>query len=126
VYKVNVNSKSGYSFRVKAANYAFDVDASGKAITPPDTLLAGLGTCIGVYIRKYAEGAKLDLGEFDINVEADFSSEKPVSFKKIKVNIDLKNVRLEDKRKNALLAFVKNCPVSNTLKANPDIDVRIL
>lgn len=126
MYRVDIVNSRDYVFNVKSKDYEFVVDTKGAGVTPPDTLLASLGSCIGVYIRKYAEGAKLTLGEFALSVEADFSKEQPVCFRSINVSIDLKGAALDERRKIALLEFIKNCPVHNTLKLNPQIEVGIL
>ena len=125
MYRVDIVNIRDYVFRVKSKDYEFAVDTKGAGVTPPDTLLASLGSCIGVYIRKYAEGTKLSLGEFSLSVEADFSKEQPVCFRKINVKVDLKGAIPDERRRNALLEFIKNCPVHNTLKLNPQIEVGI-
>lgn len=125
MYDVNIINAGDYSFNVKSKDYEFIVDVKGKGITPPDTLLASLGTCIGIYVRKYSEGAKLTLPEFVINVAGELSKEPPFCFRKINVNLDLKGVMLDERRQRALHEFVKNCPVHNTLKNNPEIEIEI-
>lgn len=125
MYHVDITSSQGESFKVRSKDYEFIADIKGAGITPPDILLAGLGTCIGVYIRKYAQGAKLALGEFVISVYADFSQEAPVCFRKINVNIDLKGMELDERRAKAMLEFIKNCPVHNTLKSDPEVEIKI-
>lgn len=126
MYQVKVSNPGDYSFSVQSGDYQFNVDTKGeKGIRPPDALLASLGACIGVYIRKYAEGGKLALSEFNIDVRAEFSKESPVCFKKIEVLIDLKDNKLEERRLKSLLGFIKNCPVHNTLMSNPEIDLKI-
>lgn len=129
MYKVDIESnvESGApAFTVKSAGYEFFIDTKGKGITPPDALLASLGSCIGVYMRKYAHGAGLDLDKFGIIVEAEFCQDSPVRFKSINVSIDLKGNVVDERRKKAFLEFVKNCPVHNTLKNNPNVEVKIL
>lgn len=126
MYKVEITNALDSSFSVRSGDYEFSIDTKGKAIAPPAALLASLGTCLGVYIRKYAQTAKLDLGNFRINVEADFSRESPVCFRDIKVRIDLGNRGVDENRKKALLIFISNCPVHNTLKVSPHINVEIV
>ena len=125
MYHVDIVNAGKYSFKVKSKDYEFLVDTKGKWITPPDTLLASLGTCVGVYLRKYAEGVKLMLPEFSISVDADFSKEAPVYFRKINVSVDLKGMQLDDRRLKAMLEFIKNCPVHNTIKNNPEVEIKI-
>jgi len=125
-YHVDVVNSGSSSFEVKSKDGQFTVDTDGKGMTPPDTLLAGLGTCFGVYVRKYCEGAKIPLNGFSISVDADFAKERPVCFRQIRISVDLLGVTLDERRKASLLEFVKNCPVHNTLKNNPDVAVNIL
>jgi len=125
MYQVEVNHEKDYTFAIRSKDYQFKVDTKGNGITPPDTLLASLGSCIGVYVRKYADGAKLAIENFSITVTADFSQEPPACFREIKVRLDLKAAQLDERRKKALLEFIKNCPVHHTLAANPAIDISI-
>jgi len=125
MYHVDVTNTGDSKFRVTSADGEFTVDTKGGGITPPDTLLASVGSCIGVYIRKYCEGARLPVTGFSIAVDADFTKEPPFRFKDIKVSIDLKGATLDGRRKKAILEFVKNCPVHNTVKSNPDFTVEI-
>ncbi|MBU1998183.1 MAG: OsmC family protein [Candidatus Omnitrophica bacterium] len=126
MYHVDIINNGNSSFQVKSKDYELVVDTKGKGITPPDTLLAGLGACIGVYIRKYAEGAKLNIEQFSLSVDAEFSKEPPVCFKEIRVSVDLKGFQLEERREKAFLEFVKNCPMHSTLKENPLVEIKIL
>jgi len=127
MYRVEVKHIKDYAFQAKSGGQEFSIDAKAKdGISPPDVLLASLGSCLGVYIRKYAEGAKLALENFSITVEAEFSKEPPMCFKMINVSLDLKGAALDERRKSALLEFIKNCPVHNTLKGNPAVEVKII
>jgi len=125
-YHVDIVNSGSSSFDVKSKEGQFTVDTGGNGMTPPDLLLAGLGTCFGVYIRKYCEGAKIPLAGFSISVDADFEKEKPVCFRQIRISADLGGITLDERRRASLLEFVKNCPVHNTLKNNPDVIVNIL
>lgn len=126
MYRVEITSNPDSSFQVKSADYEFVIGTKGKGITPPDTLLASLGSCIGVYIRKYCSGSKSAIDNFIITVEAEIPKEPPFVFRDINVSLDLKGTQLDEQKKQALLAFIKNCPIHNTLKANPVINVKIL
>jgi uncharacterized OsmC-like protein len=39
------------------------------------------------------------------------------------VAIDLKGLQLDERRRDAFLRFIKNCPVHNTLKGSPLIEI---
>jgi len=126
MYKIEVTHKQDLAFSVKVGESEFPVDAKGKGLTPLDALLAGLGSCVGVYIRKYAEGSKLNLENFKVNVYAELSKESPLCFRQINVDIDLKSCSIDERRQKALIEFIKNCPVHNTLKTNPLIEIKLI
>ncbi|MDP1852918.1 MAG: OsmC family protein [Candidatus Omnitrophota bacterium] len=126
MYRVEILNQDGASFKVRSEGCEFIISSGGKAITPPAALLASLGSCIGVYARKYLEGAGIASSGFNIAIEAEFSKEKPVCFAVIDVTVDLKGVLFDERRKDAFLSFVKNCPVHNTLRANPEIKIKII
>jgi uncharacterized OsmC-like protein len=125
MYKVQITHNQDMAFTVKAGQSEFIIDAQGQGLTPLDALLAGLGSCIGVYIRKYAQGSKLELKNFKLNVSGGLCSQSPFSFKLINVEIDLKDCALDERRQKALLEFIKNCPAHNTLKGNPVIEFKL-
>lgn len=126
MYRVEVTGNPDSSFKVKSVDYEFTIGLKGKSISPPDTLLAGLASCVGVYIRKYCEGSGLKLENFSVTAEAEFCQDKPVGFKAINVSVDLKGASLDERRKNALLEFIKNCPVHNTLHMDPEVNIKII
>lgn len=126
MYLVEISNREKYVFNVSSGEHQLVIDAKGgNGIKPLDALLASLGSCIGVYIRKYAESAKLEIPEFSIKVEADFGQEKPICFRKIDVNIDLKGANIDERRQKAIHEFVKNCPVHNTFKVDPEVTIKI-
>ncbi len=125
MYHVEVVNEGGSTFNVKSKDHELVVDTKGGGMTPPDVLLASLGSCIGVYVRKYAEGAKLALSGFRVDVSAELSKDAPVSFRAINVSINIAGAALDDRRKRALLDFIKNCPIHNTLKDPPEVDINI-
>jgi len=125
MYKVDISSADGQAFDISEGTGSFRVDPQGGGLTPPGALLAGLGSCTGVYIRKYAAGAKLAIGGFDISVSADLSADAPHRFSHIAVAISFRGAALDDRRKAALAAFLRNCPVHNTLTGTPSISLLI-
>lgn len=125
MYSVKISNHRDSTFEVKSKDYEFTIDTEGKGVTPPDALLASLGSCIGVYIRKYCSGTNLDIKEFEISVNGELSKDKPISFRKIFISIDLKGLALDELRKKSLLRFAMNCPIHNTIKGNPNIDVEM-
>jgi len=125
MYEVSVTNRGSSVFEVESKDYKFSIDTRGQGISPPAALLASLGSCVGVYLRKYCESAQLESNAFKIKVSADFGQEKPVGFRKINVSIDLEGTQIEESRKKALLDFIKKCPIHNTLSINPEVIISI-
>ncbi len=125
MYHVEVKNSGDSKLMVKTKECEFTIDTKGEGCTPPDTLLASLASCIGVYIRKYAEGSKIAIPEFTVTAEGELSKESPISFRLIDVSIDLKETKIDDRRRKVLQSFIENCPVHNTLKHNPEIRMTI-
>lgn len=126
MYQLEITHEHDLAFTAEIGREKLLIDAKGNGVTPLHALLAGVGSCVGVYIRKYCAGAKLNLENFKIKVYADLSPQPPASFRLIKVDINLAGCLLDERRQKAILDFIKNCPVHNTLKGNPDIEFRIL
>lgn len=126
MYSVEVTNGPGSTLIAKSKDAQILIGLDGKSITPPDCLLASLGACVGVYIRKYAQGAKLHLENFSIKVSGQFPQEPPACFREINIDIDLKGANLDERRIKALTEFIKNCPVHNSLEVKPLIQMQIL
>ncbi|MBU1148369.1 MAG: OsmC family protein [Candidatus Omnitrophica bacterium] len=126
MYNVSIVNSGSSDFQVLSEGQGFKLDTKGSGASPSAAFLASLGACIGVYLRKYFHGAKIESKGFDIKVEADFEKEPRYHFQEINVSIDLKGLELEERRKQALLRFVENCPVHNTIKSNPDVKIKIV
>jgi len=125
MYQATVTHNKELNFTACANKAELIIDAKSDGFTPLDALLAGLASCIGVYIRKYAEGAKLDLNNFKVKASAELSKEAPLCFKYIAVDIDLNGACLDQRRVDALLNFIKNSPAHGTFKNNPLIEFKL-
>ncbi|MCX5748967.1 MAG: OsmC family protein [Candidatus Saganbacteria bacterium] len=126
MYKVKVKNNGGMVFTAKSEHGEIKIDAEGKAIEPLETLLAALGSCTGFYIRKYAQSANIRMDMFTLDLEAELAKGFPSYFKKIKMSIDLNGAVLSDLQKTAMMEFIKNCPVLNTLDNEPAVETVLL
>ncbi|MCB4790890.1 MAG: OsmC family protein [Elusimicrobia bacterium] len=125
MYKVKLENKGDSKYYVTSKDYKFTIDTEGSGITPLDTFLSGLGACVGVYTRYYSAKNPLPFKEFSVEVEAELTKAKPVHFDKINVTITPNGGALEESVRTKLIEFIKNCPAHNTLKNNPEIDIKI-
>ena len=123
MYKVQITH---FNFTAQCSNHQIVIDAQDKkGITPSDLFLASLGSCLGVYIRKYIKNTHINLEGFTITVQSEFCTENPIHFKAINIYIDLKKPDIDEKRKESILRFIKNCPLHHTLKMNSDIHIAL-
>ena len=125
MYHVDIINAGDSSFKVKAKEHEFVIDTKGKGMMPPEAFLASLGSCLGVYLRKYADNRNLEIPGFGISVDAELSKEDPACFRRIDVAIDLKGTPLDEQTIKSILEFVKKCPLHNTLKNDPEMEIKI-
>ena len=126
MYKVDISCKEDSVFDVTSGGAKMTIDLSEKNLGPLPTLLAALGSCVGVFLRRYADNMKLPVKEFSISVEAELEKTPVMSFKKINVSVDLKGAQLDEAKREGLLRFIQNCPVRNTILGNPEISTKLL
>ncbi len=126
MYKVDISCKEGSVFDVTSGEAKSTIDMAEKEnLGPLPTLLAALGSCMGVFLRRYADNMKLPIKEFSISVAAEIEKTPVMCFKKIDVSIDLKGAPLDQAKKDGIMRFINNCPVHNTLHGNPEINAEL-
>jgi len=126
-YKVELIRKGDSFMNVKTKAGEFTIDLDGKEYPAPlEVLLASLGACMSFYIRKFINSLNIPFDIFKVQVDADLILEGGYKFKKINVSIDTDGAVLDDAKKLSLIQFVKNCPVHNTLRSQPEIEVNVL
>lgn len=128
MYEVNVSQDGSFRYKVRAGDYEIKIDfpkdgRPAEGVNPPDLLLASLGSCMAVYLERYLAGAKIRFQGFNLDVKSDICKDSPHYLKNIEVRIGLKGADLDGKRKTALLEFIRNCPVHNTLLNGPKINI---
>ena len=125
MYHVDVSCKEGSVFNVTSGAAKMTVDLTEKNFGPLPTLLAALGSCVGVFLRRYAEDMKLPIKEFSVSVDAELVKAPQMIFKEISVSIDLKGAQIDEAKKEGLIRFVQHCPVGNTLRGTPAVNVKL-
>lgn len=130
MYEVDVAFQSSSKYKVTSLNHEVNIDfpkpdGSIDGITPPALLLAAVGSCLAVYLERYLNGAKIKFEDFSIKVKSDICKESPHYLKVIDIKLSLKGAELDNRRKEALVEFVKNCPVHNTLVYKPTVTITL-
>ena len=116
-FKVSMNGNDMHvALEEKAAQTNADV-------TPLDLFVASLAACAGVFGVRYLETAKLNAEGFEISVNWDYSEDK-TRIGRIDLDIKLPNTELGG-RKKAFFSAVDQCIVRNTIRQNPEINIKV-
>ena len=88
--------------------------------TPPELLLASLGSCAGHYAVEYLQTRSLSAADLEIRVSAakDTSPARLASFR-IEVNVP----GIDERHQQGLFRAVKTCLIHNTLLTGPTLEV---
>lgn len=124
--KVKVEYQDGEKFVSLVRKHKIIIDqpeskgGTDTGMNPLEIFLSSLGACVAVYAKRYCCSANIDTKGLSVEVESDLNQDAPLRLTPIKVKINLSQDL--GPRKSALLNFVKNCPIHNTLKYNSEIE----
>ena len=92
-------------------------------MTPPELLLASLGTCAGFYAAQYLRVHKLPADDLVVRVQAQKDSQ-PARLGSFHIDVECRSA--EDPRHHeGLIRAVKKCLIHNTLTIPPAIDIAV-
>lgn len=130
MHEANVSYIASFKFKTTADNYTMTIQYpkpnSQEGVEPIPMFLGSLGGCFAVYLERFLEGKKMAFKGFDIKVKSELTKESPFYLKVIDVDIKISGLNLDKENKEALLRFVNNCPLHNTLHHNPTINVNVV
>ncbi len=127
--EVLVNHLGDVQFEAKARNHVIYSDQPtenggfDEGMTPPELLLASMGTCAGYYAVQYLKAQKLSAEGLSIRTTGEKAS-TPARLSEIRVMIDYLGP-LDQRNRDGLLNAVHKCLIHNTLLNPPKIDVDI-
>jgi putative redox protein len=117
-------------FEVKARHHTMicdqPVEAGGydEGVTPPEFLLAALGTCAGYYAAQYLKAQKLP--GHGLRIRASAGKEKaPARMDHFAIDIEYP-AALSQRDRQGILDSVNKCLIHNTLTHPPEINVKLL
>jgi putative redox protein len=88
--------------------------------TPPELLLASLGSCAGHYAVEYLQARSLDTRDLEIRVSA-AKGTAPARLASFVVEVNVPGI--EERHQQGLFRAVKTCLIHNTLLAGPALEV---
>ena len=126
---MRVDHRSGDRFDIRIRDHVVTVDqpvdAGGDDVgpTPTELFVAGLGSCVAFYARRYLRRHRLDESGLSVDVSYRMGS-KPARVSEVDVHIHLP-ADFPPARREALLAVAGHCTVHNSISAAPEITVRL-
>ena len=93
-----------------------------RGMTPPELLLASLGTCAGYYAAQYLQTRGLSAQRVVIRVSAEKVTQ-PARLASFLIEVEAPDV--DPKHHDGLLRSVKACLIHNTLSSTPNIDLHV-
>lgn len=94
-------------------------------MSPPEFLLASLGTCAGFYATQYLRARNLPAEGVRVTVSAEKAADKPARLGRFKINVIVPG--LEDERhREGVMRAVRSCLIHNTLLHPPEIDIALV
>jgi putative redox protein len=118
-----VDYKGGIGFDVTARNHHVAVDLPlDSGMSPPELFVASLGSCIGVYVVRYCQNAKLDCSGLKIELDWKLSDDKTkISEMDIRMTLPVD----PGKREGAILQAAHHCLIHNTILGQPTIRIAL-
>jgi putative redox protein len=122
--------KGGMRFDATARQHTVAIDLSPEkggtdsGMNPPETFMASLGACVGVYVAHYGRAAKLDMEGMKIDMDWQLSEDK-TKIARIQISIALPQAEV-GKRQKAVLDVAHHCLIHNTIFGQPDVTMTLV
>jgi putative redox protein len=100
-----------------------DNHGKGEAFSPTDLVATALGACMLSIMGIYARNNEIDIEETQVEIVKNMAS-APRRIAKIEVLVHMPTKNYSDKEKSALEHAARTCPVSKSLSANLEQDIR--
>lgn len=124
-----IRYQDGVKFEVEAGGHRIicDQPASNQGtdagMTPPELLLASLGTCAGFYAVQYLKTRGLPMDGLQVRVAAE-KAQAPARLAKFVIDVELPQP-VEERHREGLMRSVKGCLIHHTLLNTPEIEIRL-
>jgi putative redox protein len=127
--EVRVSQLNGVKFAIQARSHTIFCDqptenhGTDNGMTPPELLLASLGSCAAFYAAEYLRTRNLAQTGVEVAVSADKLSQ-PARLGNFRISVR-SPLHLTAEQTEAMLRSVQHCLVHNTLQSSPEIKIEI-
>jgi putative redox protein len=126
---VHVRQIEGVRFAVEARNHTLVCDQPAEnggndtGMTPPELMLASLGSCAAFYAAQYLRARKMATSGLDVHVTAE-KLKQPARLGNFQVEVHCP-VPLTEEQSEAMYRSVHQCLIHNTLLTPPRIQITV-
>lgn len=127
--EVKVSQLGGVKFSVQARTHTIVCDqpqtngGEDSGMTPPELMLASLGSCAAYYAVEYLKTRGLAESGVEVSVTAE-KLKQPARLGNFGIHVACP-VPLTEEQREALLRAVHHCLIHNTLLAPPEISIAL-
>jgi len=127
--QVLVSQIEGVKFSITARSHTIICDqptesgGTDAGMTPPEFLLASLGTCAGFYAAEYLRTRRLANSGLTVSVSAE-KLKAPARLGSFCIRLDCP-ISLTPEQRDGLMRSVEHCLVKNTLLSPPRIEIEV-
>jgi putative redox protein len=127
--EVKVSQLAGVKFSIRARSHTVVCDqpvsngGEDTGMTPPELMLASLGSCAAYYAAEYLKTRGLSESGVEVSVTAE-KLKQPARLGNFGIHVTCP-VPLTEDQHQALLRSVHHCLIHNTLLAPPEIHIEL-
>ena len=127
--EISVGHLGGVQFEIKARQHTIACDQPpenggyDEGMTPPELLLASLGSCAGFYAVMYLKKHKLSTQGTRVHVSAE-KAKAPARMEDFRITVDVP-AAFTDEQKKGIEDAVHHCLIHNTLLNPPKISLEV-
>jgi uncharacterized OsmC-like protein len=125
-----VEYAGGLTFRTRVRGHELLCDqppengGQDAGMSPPEFLLASLGTCAGFYTAQYLKTRNLPAAELKVKVTAEKAADKPARLGSFRIEVTVPGL-VDERHREGVLRAVKSCLIHNTLMHPPAIEIAL-
>lgn len=129
IMEVHVEHLGGVQFEIKARQHSIVCDQPpenggyDEGMTPPELLLASLGSCAAFYAAAYLRKHDLSPGGTVVRITAD-KLKGPARMDNFRIEVEIP-VELEEEHRQGVEESIDHCLIHNTLLHPPQISVEV-
>lgn len=127
--ELKITHLDGVRFEAQARGHKLICDqpadngGQDAGMTPPELLLASLGTCAGFYAVQYLKTRNLSQDGLEVSVTAE-KLKQPGRVGNFRIKVQCP-VELTPEQNEGLMRSVRHCTIHNTLLSPPSIEIEL-